>query len=103
MRISSMMSELIISRVISRNEVEMYNAIMANYFFRNFSKSSKGSSRNNPELATIYADIEAARKRYRRQDDVYVKKNIRRDIKKMSRDYEWMMNFRNKLMCISVD
>ena len=99
MRISSMMSELIISRVISRNEVEMYNAIMDNYFPRDFSKSSKGFRRNNPELATIYADIEAARKRYRRQDDISVKRCIHRDIKKMSRDYEWMMNYRNKLLC----
>lgn len=94
-----MMSELIISRVISRNGVEMYNAIMDNYFPRDFSKSSKGFRRNNPELATIYADIEAARKRYRRQDDISVKRCIHRDIKKMSRDYEWMMNYRNKLLC----
>ena len=100
MRISSMMPELIISHVISRNEVEMYNAIMDNYFPRDFSKSSKGFRRNNPELATIYADIEAARKRYRRQDDIFIKRNIRRDIKKMSHDYEWMMNFRNKLLCL---
>ena len=101
MRISSMMSEVIVSRVLSHNEIEKYNTIMANYFPRDFSKSSKGFRRNNPELATIYADIEAARKRYRRQDDSFVKKDILRDIKKMFRDYEWMMDFRNKLMCIS--
>ena len=96
MRISSMISNIVVS-VVEKN---IYNVIMSNYYVRDFSKSSKGFRKNNPELASIYADIEAARKRFNRQNDRLAKIEIHKEIKKMKRDYEWMMNFRNKLMCL---
>lgn len=82
------------------NEKETFNAIMRKYVVRDFSKSSKAYRRNNPELASIYADIEAARKRLRRQNDRVSQFAIKREIKAMARDYEAMMNFRNKMLCI---
>lgn len=98
MRISSMMN----NGFVSKNESKIYNSVIEKYMVRDFSKSKKSFRRNNPELASIYADIEAARKRLRRQNDILAKMAIKRDIKEMFIDYEWMMNFRNKLMCLVV-
>lgn len=84
----------------SKNEIETFNSVMRKYVVRDFSKSAKAFRRNNPELASIYADIEAARKRLRRQGDRLAQFAIKREIKTMLRDYEAMMCFRNKMLCI---
>ena len=86
--------------MVSKREVENFNSIMRKYVVRDFSMSSKAFRRNNPELASIYADIEAARKRLRRQGDRLAQFVIKREIKSMLRDYEAMMNFRNKMLCL---
>lgn len=86
--------------MVSKREVENFNFIMRKYVVRDFSTSSKAFRRNNPELASIYADIEAARKRLRRQSDRLAQVAIKREIKSMLRDYEAMMNFRNKMLCL---
>ena len=86
--------------MVSKREVENFNSIMRKYVVRDFSMSSKAFRRNNPELASIYADIEAARKRLRRQGDRLAQYAIKREIKSMLRDYEAMMNFRNKMLCL---
>ncbi len=94
---------MMLSTILSyatKNEKETFNDIMCKYVVRDFSKSAKAYRRNNPELASIYADIEAARKRLRRQNDRTVQFAIKREIKAMLRDYETMMNFRNKMLCI---
>ena len=86
--------------MVSKREVENFNSIMRKYVVRGFSMSSKAFRRNNPEIASIYADIEAARKRLRRQGDRLAQFAIKREIKSMLRDYEAMMNFRNKMLCL---
>ena len=94
---------MMLSAILSyanKNEIEAFNAIMRKYVVRDFSKSSKAYRRNNPELASIYADIEAARKRLCRQNDRLAQFSIKREIKAMKCDYESMMNFRNKMLCI---
>ena len=94
---------MMLSTILSyatKNEIEAFNSVMRKYVVRDFSKSSKAYRRNNPELASIYADIEAARKRLRRQNDRVAQFAIKREIKAMSRDYEAMMCFRNKMLCI---
>ena len=86
--------------MVSKREVENFNSIMRKYVVRDFSMSSKAFRRNNPEIASIYADIEAARKRLRRQSDRLAQYAIKREIKSMLCDYEAMMNFRNKMLCL---